>query len=127
MTTRTAPRPVSASRLTGYQLEAQTHEGFRLRLAQWFGEAAQCRVDLAFGADSSAHHDLQRGLLTSLVAYGEWAQRQARREKIDLSAIGVKVEDIAAETRLLRDTFRSAFDNALSSAEADAVLKEVFG
>ena len=127
MKTRTAPRPVSAFRLTGYQLEAQTHEAFRLKLAQWFGEANQCRIDLALTEGPAANRDLQRGMLTSLIAYGEWAQLQTRREKIDLSPIGVKLEDIAAETRILRDTYRSAFDNALSSAEADAVLKEVFG
>lgn len=66
-------------------------------------------------------------MLTSLIAHGEWAQMQTKREKIDLSLIGVTLEDIAAETRILRDTFRSAFDNTFSTAEAETVLKEAFG
>jgi hypothetical protein len=66
-------------------------------------------------------------MLTSLIAYGEWAQMQTRKGKIDLSPIGLTLEDVAAETRILRDTYRSAFENALSTAEAESVLKEVFG
>ena len=127
MEPRTQARPVSAVRLTSYQPEIQTAEAFRLKLAQWFGEATQCRWNLGLAEGPTGSADLQRGLLSSLIAYGEWAQMQAGKEPIDLSPIGVTWEDVAAETRILRDTYRSAFDNALSSLEADSVLKEVFG
>jgi len=127
MKTRAPGKRVSVSRLTSYQPEIQTTEAFRLKLAQWFGEANQCRIDLSLSEGQAVHKDLQRGMLTSLIAYGEWAQMRTRKEKIDLSPIGVTLEDVAAETRILRDTYRSAFENALSTAEAESVLKEVFG
>jgi len=127
MKTRTPAKPVSASRLTSYPPETQSAEAFRLKLAQWFGEANQCRIDISLAETATTNRDRQRGMLTSLIAYGEWAQMHTKKEKIDLSPIGVAFEDIAAETRILRDTYRSAFDNALSSPEAEMVLKEVFG
>ncbi len=127
MKTRTVPRRVSVSRLTSYQPEAQSEEAFRLKLAQWFGEANQCRIELSLSESPGVDQDLQRGMLTTLIAYGEWAQMETQKRKIDLAPIGVTFEDIAAETSILRDTYRSAFENALSSAEAEAVLKEVFG
>ena len=127
MQTKTEARKVSAQRLVSYQPEMQSAEAFRLKLAQWFLEATQCRFDISLSEGSAADIDRKRGMLTSLIAYGEWAQMQTGKEKLDLSPIGVTLEDVAAETRILRDTYRSTFENALSTAEAEAVLKEVFG
>jgi hypothetical protein len=108
MQTKTEARKVSAQRLVSYQPEMQSAEAFRLKLAQWFLEATQCRFDISLAEDLAANRDRQRGMLTSLIAYGEWAQMQTRKEKLDLSPIGVTLEDVAAETRILRDTYRLA-------------------
>ena len=114
-------------RFTSFTPELQQAEAFRRQAAQWFYAAIQCRMDLVLADGKAANRELQRGMLTSLIAWGEWAQIQIQKECIDLSPIGVSVRDISAETRILRDTFRSAFDNCFSKEEADDVLTEVFG
>lgn len=97
---------------------------FRLAVAQWFYAANKCRCDLALSESKSDRH---RGFLSALITWGEWAQMEAGEKRIDLSPISVTVEDVQAETRILRDTYRSAFDNCFSESEAETILKEVFG
>jgi hypothetical protein len=113
-------------RIASFSPEMQAEDQFRREIAQWFFAATQCRIEVALLTDTSKADD-QRAFLSSLITWGEWAQQQVRTKAIDLSPIGVKIEDVAAETRLLRDTYRSAFENALSVQEAESVLKEVFG
>lgn len=99
-------------------------EAFRMRVAQWFFAATECRIEIALTKDDP---DRKRGYLSSLIGWGEWAQMIIAENHIDLSPIGVTTKDLEAETRILRDTYRSAFENCLSESEAEAVLKEVFG
>jgi hypothetical protein len=99
-------------------------ELFRLLLAQWFYAAVACRHELG---RTTAPGDQLRSELSALIAFGEWAQTEAQNSAVDLSPIGVTRGDVKAETRLLRDTYRSAFDNCLSGMEAETILKEVFG
>jgi hypothetical protein len=120
-------RPKTTMRFTSFVPELQQAEAFRREVAQWFYAALQCRMDVALDDEKGPHRDLQRGALTSLISWGEWAQNQVHKEGIDLSPIDVSVRDISAETRILRDTYRSAFDNCLTREEAGDVLKEVFG
>ena len=48
------------------------------------------------------------------------------KSETSLSAVGLSVECIEAETRLLRDNFKMFHDITMSRSEADAVLKEAF-
>jgi len=99
-------------------------EAFRMKVAQWFFAANECRIEIALSKDGS---DRNRGYLSSLIGWGEWAQMIVADNQIDLSPIGVTTKDLEAETRILRDSYRSVFDNCLSESEAEAVLQEVFG
>jgi hypothetical protein len=99
-------------------------EEFRRTASQWFYAAHQCCGNIAL---SPEHADLLRKLLSSLISWGEWAGQELASRNIDLAPIGVKLEDLQAETRILRDTYRSAFENSLSDAEAEAILKKAFG
>ena len=114
-------------RFTSFTPELQQAEAFRRQVAQWFFAAVQCRIEIGLAESKALNRDLQRGMLTSLIAWGEWAQIQIQKEGIDLSPIGVSPRDVSAETRILRDTFRSVFDNCFAKDEADEVLAEVFG
>ena len=125
--TPAAGRLQATIRFTSFTPELQQAEAFRRQVAQWFYAAAQCRLDIVLAEGQAINRDLQRGTLSSLIAWGEWAQLQIEKERIDLSPIGVSPRDVAAETRILRDTFRSAFDNCFTKDEANNVLAEVFG
>jgi hypothetical protein len=114
-------------RIASFSPEMQAEEQFRREVAQWFFAAVQCRVNIVQLDDAPESQDLNRRFLASLIGWGEWAEQQARNMNIDLSPIGVTVDDVAAETRILRMTHRSAFENVFSTEEAEAVLKEVFG
>ena len=121
-----------AGRLAGlsfstFRQQKQAAEAFRRDLAQWFYAATQCRLLIPNGLESTEEKQWHRGFLMSLISWGEWAQLQIREERIDLSPIGISKEDVAAETRLLMDTYRSVHENVFSQAEAETVLKEVFG
>ena len=110
--------------VTSFRPQMLPADSFRLAVAQWFFAANECRLDLA---PSEQKSDFHRGYLSSLIGWGECAQMVIEEKRIDLSPIGVTVEDLKAETRILSDTYRSAFDNCLSESEAETVLKEVFG
>jgi hypothetical protein len=99
-------------------------EAFRRTIIQWFYAAHQCCGSIALYPE---HADLHRPLITSLISWGEWAGQELAGRRIDLTPIGVKLEDVQAETRILRDTYCSAFENSLSEAEAEAILKKAFG
>lgn len=113
---------LGARGILGFSPELQAAEELRRQIAQWFYAAQQCRIELTF-----QRNDESRLFLSSLISWGEWAQVQVKKMGIDLASIGIKPEDLEAETRLLRDTSRSAFENCLSEKEADDILKEVFG
>src|SRR5947208_15523201 len=64
-----------------------------------------------------------RVVITDLIADGEILAWQARQGEADLSQVAFKVEDIEAETRLLRDNFRM-FHEPLPRAEAEQILED---
>ena len=74
------------------------------------------------GEDLRAH----RVVIADLIADGEILAWQARQSGTDLSGVGFKIEDIEAETRLLRDNARM-FHEPMPPAEAERILEEVFG
>src|SRR6266581_1823350 len=55
---------------------------------------------------SSEDLHAHRVVIADLIADGEILAWQARQSRADLTAVGFKVEDIEAETRLLRDNAR---------------------
>jgi hypothetical protein len=111
----------------GFAPQMHAEEQFRRDVAQWFFAAIQCRVSIVQDEDKGPAMEMNRRFLSTLIGWGEWAEQQAKDKGIDLSPIGVTVNDVGAETRILRMTYRSAFENVLSDNEAEDVLKEVFG
>jgi hypothetical protein len=69
---------------------------------------------------------VHRVVIADLIANGEILAWQARQSGIDFSAVGFRVEDIEAETRLLRDNAR-LFHEPMPASEAERVLEDVFG
>jgi hypothetical protein len=69
---------------------------------------------------------VHRVVASDLIADGELLAWEARRENLDLSAAGFKVEDLEAETRLLRDNF-AMFHTPMPAAEAEPILEAAFG
>lgn len=66
-----------------------------------------------------------RVVIADLIADGEILAWQARQSGADLGPVGFTVEDIEAETRLLRDSFRM-FHEPMASAEAGQILEAAF-
>ena len=69
---------------------------------------------------------VHRVVIADLIADGEILAWQARQSAADLSAVGFRIEDIEAETRMLRDSARM-FHEPLPAAEAERVLEVAFG
>jgi hypothetical protein len=67
-----------------------------------------------------------RVVIADLIADGEILAWQARQSAVDLRPVGFSVEDIEAETRLLRDNFRM-FHEPMAAAEAAQILEAAFG
>jgi hypothetical protein len=114
-----------------FRPEPAPMEIFRQRVIQWFFAAKHMRFFEANQlTDKPAPEDLasHRKVCLALIAFGEFAGNVARkgRSQDDLAAVGLSVECIEAETRLLRNNFKMFHDQTISYAEADAVLKEAF-
>jgi hypothetical protein len=67
-----------------------------------------------------------RVVIADLIADGEILAWQARQAEAGISQVGFTVEDIEAETRLLRDNFRM-FHEPMPAAEAERILEVAFG
>ncbi len=64
---------------------------------------------------------------SALITFGEFASNFARNEEeMNLNSVGLSVENIEAETRLLRDNFRMFHDDTMSCDEAEEIMGEVF-
>ena len=96
---------------------------------RWF---EHCRMLRDFENDHLLHPSnkeslqVHRVVASDLIADGELLAWQTRRENLDLSPVGFKVEDMEAETRLLRDNF-AMFHEPMPAAEAEQVLEAAFG
>ena len=75
------------------------------------------------GAEDLRAH---RVVIADLIADGEILAWQSRQSAVDLRPVGFTVEDIEAETRLLRDNFRM-FHEPMEAAEAAQILEAAFG
>ena len=114
-----------------FRPEPATAQTFRQHVVQWFFAAKHLRLfearrltDQPTAEDLASH----RMICSALITFGEFASNYARhnRAEFNLAAVGVSVECIEAETRLLRDNFRMFHDNTISRSEAETVLKEAF-
>lgn len=114
-----------------FRPEPSPVELFRQHVIQWFLAAKTLRqfetmrlTDRPTAEDLASH----RMICSALIAFGEFASHYARQLKneVNLEAVGLSVECIEAETRLLHDNFRMFHDNTLASSEAEALLKEAF-
>lgn len=114
-----------------FRPEPSPVEVFRQHVIQWFFAVKHLRFfETNRLTDQPALEDLasHRMVCSALITFGEFASNFARRCKpeVNLAAMGLSVESIEAETRLLRNNFKMFHDNTISYAEADAVLKEAF-
>lgn len=114
-----------------FKPEPSPFEIFRQHVSQWFFAAKVLRVFESFvlvnkpSEDDMASH---RMVCSALITFGEFATQFAKinQEKIDLKSVGLSVENIEAETRLLRDNFKMFHDNTMSIDDAEKVLSEAF-
>ena len=114
-----------------FRPEPMSNEIFRQHVIQWFFAAKHLRYfETTRLTDKPTSEDLasHRLVCSALITFGEFASNFARRSKseVNLAAVGLSVESIEAETRLLRNNFKMFHDNTISYAEADSVLKEAF-
>ncbi len=114
-----------------FRPEPSPVENFRQHIIQWFFAAKHLRYFEANRlTDQPSPEDLasHRMVCSALITFGEFAGNFARRCKpqVNLADVGLSIESIEAETRLLRNNFKMFHDNTISYHEADAVLKEAF-
>jgi hypothetical protein len=114
-----------------FRPEASSAEIFRQHVIQWFFAVKHLRFfETNRLTDNPSPEDLasHRMVCSALITFGEFAGNFARRCKaeVNLAGVGLSIESIEAETRLLRNNFKMFHDNTISYAEADAVLKEAF-
>ena len=106
-------------------------ELFRQHLIQWFFAAKHLRyfevirlTDKPMPEDLASH----RMVCSALISFGEFAASFCKQFKgqVDLPSVGLSVECIESETRLLQNNLRMFHDHTMSRSEADAVLREAF-
>lgn len=108
----------------------------RLEEAPLLGQAERwfehCRVLRGFENQhlltNPASEDLHvhRVVVADLIADGEILAWQARQSPADLAEADFRVEDIEAETRLLRDNARM-FHEPMPLPQAERILEDAFG
>jgi hypothetical protein len=111
--------------------EPTSVEVFRQRVVQWFFAAKHLRFfEASQLTEKAAPEDLatHRLACSTLITFGEFAGSFARKSEaqVNLANVGLSVESIEAETRLLRNNFKMFHDQTISYTEADAMLKEAF-
>jgi hypothetical protein len=114
-----------------FRPEPSPVELFRQHVIQWFFAAKHLRFFEANRlTESPTPEDLasHRMVCSALITFGEFAAIFSRRfgSQLNLAAVGISIESIEAETRLLRNNFRMFHDQTISCAETDAVLKDAF-
>ena len=114
-----------------FRPEPAPAELFRQHIIQWFFAAKHLRffeVNKLSEKPSEADLASHRMVCSALITFGEYASKFARQFKnvADLSVVGLSVECIEAETRLLRNNFKMFHDNVMTFPEAEAVLAEAF-
>jgi hypothetical protein len=114
-----------------FRPEASSIEIFRQHVIQWFFAVKHLRrFETSKLSDSPSPEDLSshRMVCSALITFGEFASNYARSQntQLNLAAVGLSVECIEAETRMLRDNFKMFHDNTMSMSEAEAVLKKAF-
>jgi hypothetical protein len=106
-------------------------EDFRQQVIRWFFAAKHLRYfEVSKLTDNPAPEDLaSHGMVCSaLITFGEFASNFARdcKAQVNLETLGLTVECIEAETRLLRNNLTMFHALTISYVEADDVLKEAF-
>ncbi len=114
-----------------FKPEPSPFEMFRQHVSQWFFASRMLRAFEATAlSNEPAEQDLSSHQIAcaALITFGAFASNFAKhhKEEIDLGKVGLKVEDIEAETRLLRDNFKMFHDDTMSQEEAEKVLREAF-
>jgi hypothetical protein len=112
-----------------FKPEPSSAEDFRQHVIQWFFAAKTLRVfETIRLTDKPTDDDLasHRMVCSALITFGEFASLFIKKAEISLEPVGLSVECIEAETRLLRNNFKMLHDNLITSEEAESVLKKAF-
>jgi hypothetical protein len=114
-----------------FRPEPSPVELFSQHVVQWFFAAKHLRYfEVIKLTEDPAPEDLasHRLVCCALITFGGFATGFARRSKAQpaLASVGVTIESIEAETRMLRNNLQMFHDNSMSRSEAEAVLKEAF-
>ena len=114
-----------------FRPEPSSAEMFRQHVVQWFFAAKHLRYfEASKLSDKPSREDLSshRMVCSALITFGEFASNFARQFKpnVNLETVGLSVECIEAETRLLRNNFKMFHDDTMTLSEAESVLKEAF-
>jgi len=104
---------------------------FRQHVVQWFFAAKHLRIFEAIRLSNNPSEDdldSHRMVCSALITFGEFATNYSKqnKEQLNLESVGLSIQAIEAETRLLGDNFKMFHDNIISDQEAEAVLKEAF-
>src|SRR5205823_11792626 len=104
---------------------------FRQHIIQWFFAAKHLRFfEVSRLTEEPTPEDLRshRMVCSALITFGEFASNFAREHQgfVDLGIVGLSVECIEAETRLLRNNFKMFHDDIMKLSEAEDVLAEAF-
>jgi hypothetical protein len=116
---------------TEFRPEPLPMEDFRRQVIQWFSAAKHLRCfEVNKLTENPVPEDLaiHGTVCSALITFGEFAGIFARKckEQVNLATLGLSVECIEAETRLLRNNFKMFHDLTISYGEADDVLGEAF-
>jgi hypothetical protein len=112
-----------------FKPEPSSAESFRQRVVQWFFAAKTLRFfEVSRLTDKPMDDDLasHRMICSALITFGEFASQFVKKDDISLQSVGLSVECIEAETRLLRNNFRMFHDDSISREQAEEVLKKAF-
>jgi len=112
-----------------FKPEPSPVEIFRQHVVQWFFASKHLRYwENRELTQDPEERDLatHRMVCASLITFGEFAANFAKNMGINFATVGIAVEAIEAETKMLRYNFRMFHDDTMSCDEAENILKEAF-
>jgi hypothetical protein len=114
-----------------FRPEPSPVEVFRQHVVQWFFAAKHLRIfEVRNLTDTPREEDIESHRLVSsaLITFGEFATifAKANKQALNLESLGLTVESIEVETRLLRDSFKMFHEETMTIAEANQLLEEAF-
>lgn len=115
-----------------FRPEPSPFQMFRQHVVQWFFAVKHLRrFEVTNLTDSPQLEDLNSHKLvcSTLITFGQFAVKFARENKTgaNLESLGLTVEAIEVEIRLLQDSFGMFHDDTMTLSDAKNILEEAFG